>query len=85
MIGLMKCELDKKVKTKSVGLEPNIFNYFKDNGHYIKKAKITNKCGIKQKIKFKNHKNFLEANWLEKEIKYLENIMLMLRKNCDVQ
>ena len=54
----MKYELDKKVKTKSVGLEPNIFNYFTDNGYYIKKEKITNKCGIKQKIKFKNHKNF---------------------------
>ena len=77
--------MDKKVKTKSVGLEPNIFDYFKDNSYYIKKAKITNKCGIKQKIKFKNHKNFLEANWLEKEIKYLEKIMLMSRKNCDVQ
>ena len=62
MIGLIKYELDKKVKTKSVGLEPNIFNYFKDNGYYIKKAKITKKCGIKQKIKFKNNKNFLEAN-----------------------
>ena len=65
MIGLMKYELDKKVKTKSVGLEPNIFNYFKDNkdnGYYIKKAKITQKCGLKQKIKFKNNKNFVEAN-----------------------
>ena len=37
----MKYELDKKVKTKSVGLEPDIFDYFKDNSYYIKKAKIT--------------------------------------------
>ena len=39
--------------------------------------KGTKKCAIKQKLKFENHKNCLEATRLEKEFNYLEEIKLM--------
>ena len=38
----------------------------------IKKVKGTKKCVQKEKLKFENHKNCLEATQLDNEINYLE-------------
>ena len=41
------------------------------HGDENKKGKGTNKCAIKQKLKFENYKDCLEAIQLENEINYL--------------
>ena len=38
----------------------------------MKITKNTKKCPIKQKLKFEDYKNYLEANKLEKEVNYFE-------------
>ena len=43
-----------------------------NDGSQDKKAKDTKKCAIKQKLKFENYKNCLEATQLENKISYLE-------------
>ena len=39
-----------------------------DDGDKNRKEKYTNKCFIKQELKFEDYKNVLEARKLEKEI-----------------
>ena len=57
-------------------LRPKTYSYLRDNDE-TKKAKSTETCVIKQKHKFEDYKNFLEANQLEKEIKHLAKINLI--------
>ena len=47
--------------------------YLKDDNEENKKNKWTKKCPIKQKLKFENYKQHLEANELETKINQLEN------------
>ena len=57
---------------KFVGLRAKTYSSLIDDGSEDKKAKGTQKCVIKGKIKFENYKNCLEATQLDNKIKYLE-------------
>ena len=59
---LMKDELGGQIMKEFVGLRAETYNYLKDNiGEDKKKAKVTEKCVIKIKLKFEDYKNCLEA------------------------
>ena len=58
--------------TKFVGLKAKTYSYLIDDSSEDKKAKGTKKCVIKQKIKFENYKNCLEANQIENKTNDLE-------------
>ena len=68
----MKDKLGRKIITKFVGLGAETYGYLTDDGSEDEKAKSTEKCVIKRKLKFKNYKNCLEATRLDNKIKYLE-------------
>ena len=68
----MKDELGGKIMTKFFELRAEIYSYLKDNTDEDKKAKTTNKCVIKRKLKFQDCKNRLEATELDSKIDYLE-------------
>ena len=57
---------------KFVGLRAKTYSSLIDDGSEDKKAKGTQICVIKGKIKFENYKNCLEATQLDNKIKYLE-------------
>ena len=61
-----------KIMIKFVASRPKPYSYLIDDGDKNKKVKDTKKCVIKQKNKFKDYKNFLDANQLENEIIHLE-------------
>ena len=50
-----------------------VYSYLRDDDSGYKKSKGTKKCATKQKLKYENYKNFLEANQSENKINYLEN------------
>ena len=54
------------------GLRAKAYSYLKDNNHEDKKAKHTKKCVIKQKTKFQDYKNCLEAAHIKNNINHLE-------------
>ena len=64
--------LPKGKNKKSVGLRPRTYSYLIDDSSEDKRAKGTKKCVIKQKLKFENYKNCLEATQRENKINYLE-------------
>ena len=72
VIGLIKNELDGKVMKKFAGLRAKTYSYIIVDGRQDKKAKVTKKCVIKRKLKFKSYKSCLEATQLENKINYLE-------------
>ena len=55
-----------------VRLRPKTYSYLKDNNDKDKKAKGTEKCVIKRKLKFEDCKNCLEAAQTENKISHLE-------------
>ena len=57
---------------KFLASRPKPYSYLIDDGDKIKKVKDMKKCVIKQKNKFKDYKNFLDANQLENEIMHLQ-------------
>ena len=59
---------------KFVGLKAKTYSYLIDEGIEDKKAKDTNNCVIKRKVKFENYKECLEATQLKEKISYLEII-----------
>ena len=72
VIWLMKDELDIKLMRKFDWLWPKSYSCLIDDLNEDKKGKGAKKCVIKRKVKFENHKNYLEATELEKKINYLE-------------
>ena len=64
VIGLMKDELGGKSMTKIVWLRAKTYSYLIDDGSEDKKAKGTQNCVKKRKLKFENYKNCLEASQL---------------------
>ena len=50
-----------------------VYSYLRDDDSGYKKSKGKKKCATKQKLKYENYKNFLEANQSENKINYLEN------------
>ena len=59
---------------KFVGLKAKTYGYLIDEGIEDKKAKDTNNCVIKRKVKFENYKECLEATQLKEKISYIEII-----------
>ena len=68
----MKDELAGKIMTRLVGLRRKAYSYLIDESSEGKKAKNTKKFIIKGNLKFKNHKNCLEATQLENKINHQE-------------
>ena len=59
IIDLMKNELGGKIIAEFVTLRPKTYSFLTDDGKEDKKAKGTNKCIIKKKIKFNDYKKCL--------------------------
>ena len=57
--------------TKFVGLKAKTYSYLIDDGSKIKKQK-EKKWVIKRKLKFENHKNYLEATQFGNKINHKE-------------
>ena len=58
----MKDELGEKIMTEFAALRPKTYSYLMDGGNSDKKAKGTEKCVMKQRIKFNDYKNSLLYN-----------------------
>ena len=67
----MKDELGGKIMIKFVGLRAKTYSYIIDDDSENKTSKGTKKFVIKRKLKFKNYKNYLEANQLHNKINYV--------------
>ena len=61
-IGLMKDELGGKIMTEFAALRPKTYSYLIDDGNSDEKAKETNKCVIKLRLKFNDYKDCLLNN-----------------------
>ena len=68
VIGLMKHELGGQIMEKFVGLRAHL----EDNNDEDNKVKVTKKCFIKRKLKFKVYQNCLKAVQFENKINDLE-------------
>ena len=68
----MKDELAGQIMKEFVGLRVKTYSYLKDNNDEDKKAKDTQKCAIKRKLKFQDYKNYLEVGRIENKINRLE-------------
>ena len=68
----MKDELSGKIVLELVVLRPRAYHYLIDECDENERANNTKKCVIKQNLKFKDYKNFLEANQLQNELSLLE-------------
>ena len=55
VVGLMKEELGGKVMTEFAALKPQTDSYLMDDVRNDKKAKGTNKCVIKRRLKFNDY------------------------------
>ena len=55
---------------KFVGLRVKTYCYLIDDGREDRKIKGSKKCCIKRKLKFENHKNYLEPTQLKNKINY---------------
>ena len=73
----MKNELGGQIMKEFVRLRLKTYSYLKDNNDEDKKAKGTEKCVIKRKLKFQDFKNCFEAAQIEKKINYLRKNKLM--------
>ena len=58
----MKVEFGGKIMKEIVTLRPKMYSYIRDDRYVDKKAKCTEKCVIKQEIKFKDYKEYLKNN-----------------------
>ena len=73
----MKDELGGQIMKEFVRLRLKTYSYLKDNNDEDKKARGTEKCVIKRKLKFQDFKNCFEAAQIEKKINYLRKNKLM--------
>ena len=58
------------MNTEIFSLRAKTYSYLIDDGSEDKKVKGTKRCAIKQKIKFEDYKNCLEATQLENKINH---------------
>ena len=70
--------------TRFVVLRANTYSDLIDDVSEDKKAKGTNKCVIKRKLKFENYKNCLKAAQLENKKKHLEKNKLDINININI-
>ena len=59
-----------------VALRPKTYNCLADDNNEHEKAKLTEQWVIKQKCKFEDYKNCLEANQLDSKINHPEKMIL---------
>ena len=76
VIGLMIVELGGKIMTEFALSRPKTDSYLTHGNDENKKSRCTKKCVTKQKLKFKDSTNFLEANQLKREINHRSKIKL---------
>ena len=62
VIGRMKDELGRNIKTEFIALRPKTYSYLMDDDSEVKKAKGTKKCVIKLMFKFLDNKDYLMNN-----------------------
>ena len=62
VVGLMKNELGGGIVNEFVALRPKAYSYRTDDLVELKKAKGTEKCVIKNMLKFDDYKNCLFGN-----------------------
>ena len=62
VVGLMKNELGGGIVNEFVALRPKAYSYRSDDLVELKKAKGTEKCVIKNMLKFDDYKNCLFGN-----------------------
>ena len=58
----MKDELGGNIITEFVAIRPKTYSYLMGDGRNDKKAKRTNKCVIKRRLKFNDYKDCLLNN-----------------------
>ena len=68
VLNLMKDQFDGQIIKEFAGLRTKTYSYLKNNNDENKKAKGTKKCVIKRKVKFQDHKTYLEAAQIENKI-----------------
>ena len=61
VIGLMKDELEAKIKKEFFGLRAKAYSYLKDYNDENKNPKGTKKLDHKRKLKFQDYKNCLDG------------------------
>ena len=76
VILLMENELGGKIVITFVGFRAKTYSYLIDDGSEDKKAKCTEKCVVKRKLKLENYNNCLEETQLENKTNHLEKIKL---------
>ena len=84
VIGLIKNELGGKTRTEFAALRIKNYIYLTDDNDENEKSRGIKKCVIKQKIKFEDYKNCLQATQFENEMNYQEEYKLdvdSLREN----
>ena len=62
LIELMKDELGGNIMTEFEALRPKRYSHSMDDGNSDKKANRTNKCALKQRLKFNYYKNYFLNN-----------------------
>ena len=68
-----------------VGLRARTYSYLKENYDEDKKAKGTEKCAIKRKLKLQDYKNCLKAAQVDRKVKYLEKKNLMTATGLELR
>ena len=67
----MKDKLGGQIIKQFVGLRAKTYSYLKENNDADKKPVWAKYCVIKQKLKFKDYKNCLEAAQIDNKINHL--------------
>ena len=68
----MKDKSGEQVMKELVGLCPEIYSYLNDSDDECKKAKGTNNCVVKTKLKFQDYEKCLKASQIINTVDYLE-------------
>ena len=79
VIGMFKDELGGKIMKEFCGPRPKTYSYLMDDGIEKKKAKGTNKCIIKHRIKFKDYTYSLFKNKtiLKSQLRFKSNLHII--------
>ena len=68
----MKDKLGEQIMKKLVALRPETYSYLNGNDDECKKAKGTNNCAVKRKLKFQDYEKCLKACQIINTVNYLE-------------
>ena len=73
----MKDQQRRQITKEFFGLRAKTYNYLKGNNDEDKKAKGTQQCDKKGKLKFQDYKNCLEVAQIENKMNHYKKIKLM--------